>query len=95
MLSVEDEFHFLCICNKSKDIREGLYNKFVSRNVSFASLSNEDKFIYLMKFENVEVAKFFVRAYEVEKVSCAVLRYYKTLFLSTCTAMACSRRTST
>ncbi len=64
--AAEDEFHFFCcICKKHKDISEGLYNKAVSRNVSFASLSNDDKIIYLMKFENVEVAKFLIRAYEV------------------------------
>ncbi len=64
---VEDEFNFLCFCNKYKDIRENLYNTAASRNISFASLSNEDKFMYLMKFENVEVAKFLIRAYEVRK----------------------------
>ncbi len=50
---------FLCVCKKYKDIRESLYNNTVSRNVDFASLSSEDKFMYLMKFQNVEVDNFF------------------------------------
>ncbi len=37
---------------KTKDVKESFYNKVVSRNVAFASLSNEDKFMHVMKFEN-------------------------------------------
>ncbi len=88
----DNEFHFLCICKKYKDIRESLYNKTVSRNVPFASLSNEDKVMYIMKFENVEVAKFLIRAYEIRKVNCTVLRYYvvDSIHLHVCTNAACN-----
>ncbi len=34
---------------------ESVYYKAASRNISFDSSSNEDKFVYRMKFENVEV----------------------------------------
>ncbi len=87
---VEDEFHFLCICNRYNDIRESLYKKADSRNISFASLSNEDKFMYLMKFENVEVANFSLEHTKLEKVNCTALNIYNYFFLSTCIAIACS-----
>ena len=57
-----------------------MYNKAVSRNVSFASLSNEDKFMYFMKFKNVEVAKFLIRAYEVTKGQLYICIYIYVLY---------------
>ena len=50
-------FIFFAFVKKYKAIRECLYNKAVSRNVSFASLSNEDKFMYLMNLKMLRSLK--------------------------------------
>lgn len=55
--------------------RDSLCNKTFRRNVAFAFSSNEVQFLYLVKFEYVEVAKFLIRAYNFEKVNSTVLRY--------------------
>ncbi len=43
---VEDEFHFVCICEEYSHFREVLYAKVV--NVEFNVMSNEEKFVYLI-----------------------------------------------
>ena len=52
---VEDEFHFLCICELYNHQRISLFEKV-------------DKFIYLLKFENKEVAKYLEFAYNIRKI---------------------------
>jgi len=65
--SVEDEFHFLCTCELYNDQRISLFEKVTAKNAEFAIFSLEDKFIYLLKFENREVAKYLERAYHLRK----------------------------
>ena len=43
---IEDEYHFVCICEEYSHFREMLYNKVV--NVEFNVMSNEEKFVYLI-----------------------------------------------
>ncbi len=64
---VEDEYHFLCVCKRYDDVRQVLYNKISSKYQDFRSLPKINKFIYLMKFENIEVAKYLVKAFDIRK----------------------------
>ncbi len=48
---VEDEYHFFCVCKKYDAVRQALYNKIYSKYQDSRSLTNIDKFIFLMKFE--------------------------------------------
>ena len=48
-------------------VRQVLYNKISSKYQDFRSLTKIDKFIYLMKFENIEVAKYLVKAFDIRK----------------------------
>ncbi len=34
---VEDEYHFLCVCNRYDDVRQALYNKISSKYQDFRS----------------------------------------------------------
>ncbi len=43
---VEDQFHFVCICEEYSHFREILYARVV--NVEFNVMSNEEKFVYLI-----------------------------------------------
>ncbi len=43
---VEDEYHFVCICETYSHFREILYAKVV--NVEFNVMSNEERFVYLI-----------------------------------------------
>ncbi len=65
---VQDEYHFLCVCKMYDDVRQVLYNKISSKYQDFRSLTKIDKFIYLtVKFENIEVAKYLVKAFDIGK----------------------------
>ena len=55
---VEDEFHLVCICNYYCKEREILYNIIKSRNGNFDSMSNADKFVYVLKYEEKILAKY-------------------------------------
>ena len=64
---VEDEFHFLCICESYNLHRNVLFHRVTVKNADFATFSDEDKFIYLMQFENKEVARYLELAYDQRK----------------------------
>ena len=46
--TVEDEFHYIITCPHYKEIRKKLFDSIDQRNQQFNSLSNEDKFAYIM-----------------------------------------------
>ena len=58
---------FLCVCNRYDEVRQGLYNKISSKYQDFPSLTGVDKFIFLMKYENIEVSKYLVKAFDIRK----------------------------
>ncbi len=45
---VEDECHFVCICEEYSQFREILYAKVV--DIEFKVMSNEEKFVYLINY---------------------------------------------
>ena len=66
---VEDEYHFLCICEQYSFYRKYLYDKATSKHAAFSIMSTEDKFVYLLTYENREVAKYLELAYDMRKAS--------------------------
>ena len=64
---IEDEFHFLCVCERYSFYRNALFTKVLDKNHEFGALSMEDKFIYLLRYENREVAKYLEYAYNMRK----------------------------
>ncbi len=48
-------------------MRQVLYNTISSKYHDFRSVTSIDKFIYLMKYENIEVAKYLVKAFDIRK----------------------------
>ena len=46
-LFIEDEFHFLCICDFNGDLRQNMYRKVCEAYPLFLHQSNEEKFIYI------------------------------------------------
>ncbi len=63
---VENEIHFVCECPHYNDIRAQMYDQIIA-NVEFQSFSNEDKFIYLMKFEWKHLARYLELAWDKRK----------------------------
>jgi hypothetical protein len=53
---IENEFHFICICNIYTHFRNEMYNKI--NNTDFVDMSDKDKFIYLMKNNWKEVSQY-------------------------------------
>ena len=64
---VEDEFHFLCICELYTVHRNALFERVAVKNADFSILSMEDKFSYLLSFENKEVAKYLELVFDTRK----------------------------
>ena len=64
---VGDEYHFLCVYKMYDDVRQVLYSKISSKYQDIRSLTSIDKFIFLMKYENIEVDKYLVKAFGIRK----------------------------
>ena len=62
-LVVEDEFHFLCICNFYDDLRENMYQTVAEKCPLFSHKTDEEKFVYLMSHESKLVAKYLCEAW--------------------------------
>jgi hypothetical protein len=61
---VEDEFHFLCICDKYADLRSKLYHKVQLSYSHFPDLDDIDKFIFLNTDCQILTANFIYDAYQ-------------------------------
>ncbi len=46
---VENELHLLCVCTTYSNCRQHLYS--IVNNDNFLNMSNEEKFIFLLKFK--------------------------------------------
>ena len=55
--SIEDEFHFVCVCSAYICFRETLYNSIDYEN--FINMDDFDKFLYLMRNEQSKIGTFF------------------------------------
>ena len=64
---IEDEFHFICICPKYDETRTVLYHKVTNVCFEFHTMSNEDKFIYLMSHCEIHVAIYIKKSWELRK----------------------------
>ena len=60
----EDEYHFLCKCPYYADERKVLYDNISTRNEMFMTMSDEDKFTYLMSECSINVCKYIKVAWE-------------------------------
>ena len=60
---VEDEFHFICICPAYHECRQLLYNSIEYEH--FTNMSEDDKFIYIMKEEQCKVSLFIDNAWRI------------------------------
>ena len=56
---IEDEEHFVTGCINNLDMRESLFNKIATKEPSFANLSNQEKFIYLMSCNDRQILTWF------------------------------------
>ena len=61
--NVEDEIHFVCICQAYSDARRDLFNYMIDKVVHFTELSDKEKYILMMKYHQRQVAKYIERAY--------------------------------
>ena len=66
-LAIEDELHFLCVCELYKDIRVPLLNKACASHPHFNDLCLEEKFTFLVVNCSRDVIKFIKAAWEVRK----------------------------
>ena len=65
---VEDEFHFLCEkCVCYSNLRHCLFRSISSTYEDFENLPVQEKFVYMLKYENVKVAKYLVKALNYRK----------------------------
>ena len=55
--SIEDEQHFLTTCPKYHSLRNELYEKIDKSVINFKLLTPEQKFIYMMSCENLQIIK--------------------------------------
>ncbi len=64
---VEDEFHFLCECVCYSNLRHCLFSLISSTYEDFKNLPVQEKFVYMLKYENVKVAKYLVKVLNYRK----------------------------
>ncbi len=61
--SIEDEFHFILICNEYNELRINLFNSIKCKVQTFEYLDNRDKFVHIMKYEWKLIRKYLVKAW--------------------------------
>ena len=62
--AIEDEFHFISVCNEYKELRIDLYNSIKYKVETFEHFNNREKFVHIMKHEWKLLSKYLVRAWE-------------------------------
>ena len=55
---IEDEIHFMCVCEKLQDIRYSYFSKYCEKSSVFLSLDTETKFVYIMQNHHGLLGKF-------------------------------------
>jgi hypothetical protein len=66
--NIEDELHFLCTCVKYDDLRTCMYDNVSELNDNFYTLTDKDKFVFLLNHCNKQVAHFLKCAWERRKL---------------------------
>ena len=59
-LDIEDEFHFICVCDKYDDLRKVLFDG--SAKVNFDTLSFEDKFLLLLGSQQTDINSLVIKS---------------------------------
>ena len=65
--AIEDEFHFPCICPIYQNLRENLYASYYNISNDFIDLSDDQKFVYMLKQPICNVIKFVTLAWNLRK----------------------------
>ena len=60
---VEDEFHFICVCNVYSEYRETLFNKVENSE----NMSLEELFVHILKYKPFEVSEYIEKAWYKRK----------------------------
>ena len=63
----EDEFHFLYICPIYQNLRENLYLSYYNISKDFINLSNDQKFVYMLKQPIHNLIKYVTLAWNLGK----------------------------
>ncbi len=64
---VEDEFHFLCECICYSILLHCLFKSISSAYEDFENLPIQEKFAHMLKYDNVKVAKYLIKALNYRK----------------------------
>ena len=64
---IEDEFHFLCVCQKYSDLRTTLFNSVSSKHEQFTNMNLNDRFKFLIINCAKDVIKFLKNAWDLRK----------------------------
>ena len=62
---VEDEIHFVCVCKIYDLHRKKLYDYIKEQHEMFKHLSDENKFIILLKYESRKLAEYLFEAWNL------------------------------
>ncbi len=62
---IEDEIHFLCTCPEYTNIRNEMYHSIIVKHNGFDLLSDQDKFIYIMKNEWKSLGIYLSKAWQI------------------------------
>ncbi len=60
--SIEDEFHFILICNEYNELKINLFNDIKYIVDTFEYLDNRERFVHIMKYEWKLLSKYLVKA---------------------------------
>ncbi len=58
--SIEDEFHFILICNEYDELRINLFNSIKYKVETSAYLDSRERFVHIMKYEWKLLSKHFL-----------------------------------
>ncbi len=71
--SIEDEFHFILICNEYNELRINLFNGIKYKVETFEYHDNREQFVHIMKYEWKLLSKYLVKAWAKRRIKLNII----------------------
>ena len=70
--SIEDEVHFLCICNRYELMRQNMYSKIILKIPDFSNMTVNEKFCYIIQNHVYNILRYVPQLYNGQCYHCNI-----------------------
>ncbi len=66
--TIEDKYHFVIICDAYIEIRAQMFHEIIVKYPNFVSLSNMERFLYIMTHEWTILSRYLTKAWHIRNI---------------------------